>query len=374
MTTPDPSTFVVTLSGVVTPFLDYLASSWGPKMMSPALMTAHAAKDHGQTYLNTHDAGSGPFQLTEFVRGDHYTLSRFAGYWGTKPAYSSVIIKITPDMNSQILALKAGDQDVILHSFPTAELPTVQADSNLNVKNFDSFLTAMLYVNVNKKPLSDLGLRKTIAGAIHRDDLVKEVYGAYGVPSASMYPKGILDASLAPVSYPPSDAKVSGSPKLDFAYTADDSGIQKRLAELIQQKLQAVGFSVTVREVQNAQTYEFINDLQKAPDLLLQTNTPDAAHPDTWSRIVWGTGGGLNFFGYTNKGVDALLDKGRRTTDKAASDKDYAQAGTMMAAEYPILFLADSQTVLVLRKGITGVQFVPEEPWTLPLAALDKTG
>ncbi len=372
MAAVNPYTFVVRLKGVVTPFLDYLASSWGPKMISPTALAAHAGTDHDQTWLNTHDAGTGPYTLSAFVRGSHYDLTRFAKYWGTRGAYSAVDIRITPDMNSQILALRSGDQDAILHSFPTAELPTVQSDSNLTVDNFDSFLTAMVYLNVSKKPLSDLAMRKTIAAAIDRDTLVKEVYGPYGEPAATMYPKGILAPGLAPLHYATSTAPVTGSPHLDFAYTADDSGLQKRLAELIQQKLQAAGFVVTVREVQNAQTYGFASDLQHAPDLLLESNTPDAAHPDTWSRIVWGTGGGLNFFGYSNKSVDALLDKGRATTDKTASDQDYAQAGELMAADYPILFLAYSQNVMVWRKAVTGVAFVPEEPWTVPIAPLDK--
>jgi len=44
--------------------------------------------------------------------------------------------------------------------------------------------------------------------------------------------------------------------------------------------------------------------------MLLETNTPDAAHPDTWGRIIWGTGGGLNFFNYSNAKVDALNGQG----------------------------------------------------------------
>ncbi|HVT64484.1 MAG TPA: ABC transporter substrate-binding protein [Mycobacteriales bacterium] len=373
MLTPDPYTFVVKLKQVVTPFLDYLASSWGPKMLSPTALKKHGGKDFGQTYLNTHDIGTGPYTLTAFVRGDHYTLTRFAGYWGTPPAYQTIDIKITPDMNSQILALKSGDQDAILHSFPTPELASVQGDSDLKVDNFDSYLTALLYMNVSKAPLSDLALRKEIAEAIDVPDLVKQVYGAYGSVAQSMYPKGILDPSLAPVSYPPKAVKVNGV-KLSFGYTADDSGLQQRLAELIQQKLEAAGFKVSVREVQNAQTYGYPTDVKHAPDLLLETNTPDAAHPDTWGRIVWGTGGGLNFFNYSNPKVDALMDKGRANTDKAASDQDYAKAGELMAADYPILFLASSQNVMVWRSTVTGVTFRPEEPWTVPLATLAGTG
>ncbi|HVW80980.1 MAG TPA: ABC transporter substrate-binding protein [Mycobacteriales bacterium] len=373
MLTPNKYTFVVKLKQVVTPFLDYLASSWGPKMLSPTALKLHAGKDFGQTYLNTHDIGTGPYELTAFVRGSHYTLTRFAKYWGPAPAYQTVDIAITPDMNSQILALKAGDQDAILHSFPTPELASIQSDPDLVVDNFDSYLTALLYMNVSSGPLTSLPLRKEIAEAIDVPDLVKEVYGDYGSVAQSMYPKGILPPGEAPISYPPKAVKVNGI-KLSFAYTADDSGLQQRLAELIQQKLEAAGFSVSVREVQNAQTYGYPTDVKSAPDLLLETNTPDAAHPDTWGRIVWGTGGGLNFFDYSNPKVDALMDKGRQTTNKAASDQDYVKAGEMMAADYPILFLASSQNVMVWRKSVTGVTFRPEEPWTVPVQSLAGTG
>jgi len=65
-------------------------------------MTAHAGKDHDQAYLTTHDIGTGRTPCRRSWRGDHYTLTSFANYWGPKPSYSTVDIKITPDMNSQI--------------------------------------------------------------------------------------------------------------------------------------------------------------------------------------------------------------------------------------------------------------------------------
>jgi peptide/nickel transport system substrate-binding protein len=368
--TPDPMTVVLTLKGITTPFLDYLASSWGPKMISPKVLADYAGKDHAQAWLKDHATGTGPYSLTGFARSDHYTLTRNEKYWGTKASFAAVEIKIVPDMNAQILALKSGDQDAIMHSYPVAELGSASNDSSLTVQKFDSFLQSMLYLNVNKAPLSDPAVRKALAAAIDRDKVVTEVYGDYGKPAASTYPSGLIDPALSPVSYPPSTAKVAGSPKLSFAFTADESGVQKRLAELLQQKLTAAGFVISVREVQPAQTYDFVKDLAHAPDVLLQTNTPDAAHPDTWSRIVWGSGGGLNFFGYSNKTVDALLDKGRGLTDKTASDAAYGEAGKLLAADGAIIFLADIKDTMVLRKTLTGVNHVPNYPWMLNLGML----
>ena len=83
--------------------------------------------------------------------------------------------------------------------------------------------------------------------------------------------------------------------------------------------------------------------LAAAPDILLMTNTPDAAHPDTWARILWGTGGGLNFLGYSNPQVDTLLNQGAASTDPTASAKAYGQAGQLLVADYGILFLADTR-------------------------------
>jgi peptide/nickel transport system substrate-binding protein len=372
MATPDAGTIVLTLKNPVGPFMDYMASSWGPKIISPKALADNAGSDHAQTWLKTHADGTGPFQLTAFNRGQNYELSRFGGYWGDKTKFAKVDIRIVPDMGTQRLQLQSGDLDVILHSFPFAELPSVKGDANLTVKDFSSFLMSLLYINTNKAPFSDLNMRKAVAGAIQRDALVQEVYGQYGKPAASSYPQGILDPSLAPVSYPPSTAKVPGAGPITFVYTADESGIQRRMAELIQQHLNAAGFNTTLKEVQNPQVYDYINDLKNAPDLLLMTNTPDAAHPDTWARILWGSKGGLNFLGYNNAKVDQLLDQGAQATDKAASDQAYGQAGRLLDDDYGILFLADVRDVMVMRKDLTGVQHVPNYPWALNLGALGR--
>jgi len=231
MDTPDPSTFVVTLKSVVNPFMDYMASSWGPKMTSPKALADNAGTDNAQTYLKEHAVGTGPFMLTAFNRGQNYEMTRFDSYWGPKAKFAKVDIRIIPDMGTQRLQLQSGDLDVILHSFPEAELPSVQGSTNLAVKDFSSFLQSLLYVNTNKAPFNDPMLRKAVAGAIDRDALVKEVYGSYGISAGSPYPPGILAQSLAPVSYPATTTKVPGAGPITMVYTADESGIQRRLAD-----------------------------------------------------------------------------------------------------------------------------------------------
>jgi len=373
MQTPDATTFVVRLKHPVAPFLHYMASSWGPKIISPKALADHAGNDHAQSWLNEHAVGTGPFQLTTFERGQRYELTKFADYWGQKAHVDKVEIRIIPDIGTQRLQLQSGDLDAILHSFPQAELASVKSNPDLQVLDFSSFLNNILYLNTNKKPLSDPALRKTLAGALNRDSLVTEVYGPYAKPSSSTYPSGLLDPALAPVAYPPSETTApAGTGKLTFAYTADDSGVHRRIAELIQQRLDAAGFSVTINEVQLPLVFDYVKDLQAAPDMVMQTNTPDGAHPDMWARIEWYSTGGLNYLGYKNSQADKALDQALETTDKAAADQLYGQAGKIVAQDTAIIFVADPRDVMVLRKNLTGIEHVPNYPWALNLAAVHK--
>ena len=282
----------------------------GPQDHQPKALTDNAGKDHAQTWANDHAIGTGPFQLTAFERGQRYELTRFDGYWGQKAHVDKVEIRIIPDIGTQRLQLQSGDLDAILHTFPQAELESVKTNPDLQVQDFSSYLNNIIYLNTNKEPLSDPALRKALASAINRDSLVTEVYGTYAKPSSSTYPSGLLDPALAPVAYPPSEttAAVGGGKKLTFAYTADDSGVHRRIAELVQQRLDGAGFSVTINEVQLPQVFEYVNDLQAAPDMVMQTNTPDGAHPDMWARIEWYSTGGLNYLGYKSPQADKLLD------------------------------------------------------------------
>ncbi|HKC83487.1 MAG TPA: ABC transporter substrate-binding protein, partial [bacterium] len=153
MATPDPLTLVIKLKHPVDPFLSYLASSWGPKIIGPEAIVKHAGSDHGEKWLQTHDDGTGPFQLTAFERGRQYVLSRFAGYWGAKPFFKEVLLKITPDIGTQQLELKNGGVDGIVHSFPASELTSLP--SNVHAVEVPSFLRLLLYVNTNKPPFNN---------------------------------------------------------------------------------------------------------------------------------------------------------------------------------------------------------------------------
>lgn len=374
MSTPDPQTFVVKLKAPVDPFMAYLASSWGPKVIGPAALKTHAAKDFGQKWLQTHEDGTGPFELASFDRGRQYTLKRNAAYYGAKPYFREVDLKITPDIGTQRLEVQKGDLDGVMHSFPASELASLP--SSVKVQREKSFLRLLLYVNTNRAPFDDPAVRRGLRSALNLDQLVTQGYSDTATKSVGPYPPALL-ADQPPLPYKPDPAAAkaatakSTTKKISLAYSADESGVQRRVGELLQSQLTAAGFDVTLKEVQLPQTYAYVKDLKHAPDLLLATNTPDAAHPDTWARILFESKGGLNFLGFKDPTLDKELDQALPATGDEAAGL-YKQVGQRIIDSDAMFFLGDVKDVFVLNKDITGISHVPAYPWTLSYADLKR--
>jgi peptide/nickel transport system substrate-binding protein len=376
MSTPDERTFIVKLKKRVAPFENYMASSWGPKIIGPDAIDTHAGKDFGQKYLRTREDGTGPYKLTAFDRGRQYVLTRNDDYWGPKPFFREVRLKITPDIGSQRLQVVNGDLDAVMHSFPASELASLP--SSLKVLKEDSFLQLMLYVNTNKAPFSDAGVRRGLRSSIDIPALVAQAYSGTATPATGPYPAQLLTDQPA-LPYAADEAKAAAAAKgastkkITLAYTSDESGVQRRVSELLEGSLTKAGYDVTLKEVQLPQVYGYVNALDKAPDLLLSTNTPDGAHPDLWARILFSSKGGLNFLGYSDKKIDALLDQAYGA-EKAKADGLYRQVGQRFVDGDGLFFLGAVKDVFVLRKDLDGIEHTLAYPWTLDYGALKRGG
>jgi peptide/nickel transport system substrate-binding protein len=262
-----------------------------------------------------------------------------------------------------------------MHSFPASELSALPG--NVRVIKQNSFLQLLLYVNTNKAPFNDPAVREGLRAALNVDQLVSSAYSDTATKASGPYPPGILRGQPT-LPYTPNASKASAAvakaatKNVTLAFTSDESGVQRRASELLQAQLQAAGLHVTLKEVTNPQVYDYVKDLAHAPDLLLMTNTPDAAHPDTWARILFYSSGGLNFLGFKDGSVDKALDKAVSAPANVA-DQLYRQVGQRVIESNSLFFLGNVKNVFVVNKDLADVQSVPAYPWTLDLATLTRT-
>ena len=80
----NPTTVRFVLQYPFSSFLTSLTTIWGIGIVSPTAVRKHMrnAKDFGHTWLQDHEAGSGPYMLQSYNRNTGMTLVKFPGYWG----------------------------------------------------------------------------------------------------------------------------------------------------------------------------------------------------------------------------------------------------------------------------------------------------
>ena len=110
----------ITLKAPNSAFLDYMASPYGPRMVSPEGLKKNAGGDNAQGYLTNHDLGTGPYTLTAAEVGSRYALASYPQYWGDKPYFETVEIPVITDVSAQQLQFNNGQIAAIMHDLPSS--------------------------------------------------------------------------------------------------------------------------------------------------------------------------------------------------------------------------------------------------------------
>jgi peptide/nickel transport system substrate-binding protein len=175
--TPDPLTVRLNLSAphpelplVFTQ--DYLAGNLisGPALKQPAKLAT-------QTF------GAGPYVLdpAETVPKDHYTYTQNPKYWDAQNIhYKKIVIKVIPNPNTALAALKTGQVDIIQGTHATAE---AAKSAQLQVKATPQVFQGLALADRDGKILPALGdvrVRQAINLAINRERITKGLFGEYG--------------------------------------------------------------------------------------------------------------------------------------------------------------------------------------------------
>lgn len=385
MQTPTPYTFVVHLSQPVAAFLDYMASPYGPKMVSEKTVDAHESGGHpgdwAQGWLKTHDAGTGPYEISAFVPGSHYTLTADPGYWGTKPYYTTVEINIIPDISTQQVELQDGQLSMILHGLPINAVESFEHNRDFTVHTFPTQLKTMLDVNPHIGIFQSLALRQALRSAIDKKAIVRAVYGDTATVSTQFYPVGEFPSYMAlddprydPSLFSRALGKVKGSRNISLVYSTDNPTNQ-RVAEFVQIELDALGLSVSVRGVPISQIFDYASTPpSQLPNLLVWNMNPDDAAPDSWARIYANTDGSLNELHGTVPAVDTLMNEGLHSTDPETVLQDYSKAGELAADSGEWISIADTEDTVVAARGITGWYHQPPTADTVVLGDLYYSG
>ncbi len=303
-------------------FLDYLASPYGPRMMSPTGLAANAGTDHAQKYLLTHDLGTGPYTLTDAKVGTHYALTAYDKYWGAKPYFTSVDIPVLSDISTQQLEFDKGQLALILHDLPSSSVDKFLTNKKVSTYSLPTLMSDYLYINPHQGMFKTQANRVALQKAINLDQIVSQGFKGRGSKALQAYPPHMLDPTLGlqNVAYDPTvlSGIAKTLPAADKTITVgyDTSSVDNQLiANLISAQLGALGLTAKVQGYPTSQIFNWPADLKGAPDMVTTLGWPDAAPAYTWSHISFDPGAGLNFMQCSTDEITALNAEGLKTGD-----------------------------------------------------------
>lgn len=369
---PDPNTLVVTLKEPNNAFLHYAACPWQMYVTSPDAVAKNAkGGDLAQEWLKTHDAGTGPYVMKEFVPGSHYTLEAFPDYWGEKPHFTTIQIRITPAIATQKLQLDQGAFDIVSKGFAIPDVLKYKKNTAFKVDTVFGASVMVVWMNISGGIFADKTVRQAMMTALDRATIVSTAFHGLTKVETNFWPEDMFPDGMAPFSTSfdlgPLKAKIPSLPskKIDLAWVTSYGAPAQLVAELVQTQLAPTGLDITIRAMPSAEEFDLCNQPpSKRPDLMVAGIGGDALHLDTALRIFLRTGAKpLNFFGYSSPALDKAMDDAIRQPTTDAMNQAYLAITKTIEDEALWVPLCRTPYNLVMHKDITGLEldsYIPE--------------
>lgn len=373
----DEHTVKFTLATPFAPFLYTLAND-GASIINPAVLKAHAADD-ARGFLAENTAGSGPFMLKSWQKGQQLVLVPNPHYAGPKPNFKRVSVKIIGESASRRLQLSRGDID-IADSLPTDQLTALKQEGKVAVAEFPALRVTYLYLNNSKAPLNQADLRRAISWSTDYQGMVKGILSGNGKQMRGPIPEGMWGYDAGAMQYTLDEAKakaafekVADKPKtLSFLYSDNDPNWEP-IALSTQASLSKLGINVKLEKLANATMRDRVG--KGDYDIAIGNWSPDFADPYMFMNYWFesdkkGLPGNRSF--YENPQVDKLLQQALATTDQAARTKDYQAAQKTVIDEAAYVYLFQKNYQLAMNKEVKGFVFNPMLEQVFNVATMSK--
>jgi peptide/nickel transport system substrate-binding protein len=323
--------------------------------------------------------GAGPYRLRE--RSERRLELEANEHWyGGAPTHARLRFVVVQDDNVRALRMVAGKGDVALNAIPALLLPMLAERSELRIERVPGIGTTYLGCNTESPALRDPRVRHAIALAIDRASLVRAKLGGHARLAEGWIPPG--HPLHTPLSETPFDPRLAHVLLDEAGLRADDDGVRARLvlrvgadrarvsvARAIAAMLRDVGLDVEVRPSESATFFADLND-GRFDLAFLQLPELYEPHLLSWffaSDKIPGEGGeGANRWRYRSPALDALLERGRTTSNLEARRAIYGEAERLLANDRPTIPLWHEDSIAVVREGV--IFRVPRDGRLSPLA------
>jgi len=308
--------------------------------------------------------GSGPYQLKEWSRGNHITLTRFDKYFKPdKPYLDEITFRSVSDNTVRLTGLQTGQFDWI-QTVPPQQIPALKKNSNISATSAGAFQPYLFMLNTTAPPFDDIRVRQAVSWAIDRAEIVKLAFFGSAVEAT--------EAVSKPNPFYSGENPYKGGPDLDKAKSllsqAGRSSIdttflvpvnvpeQLAMAQVLQSQLKKIGINLNIQTVASAEWFGLIS---KGKYGITPTYFSASLDPGLAYYLLGYSSSAFNFAGLKSSRIDGLLEKFMFEADQKVRKETYPEVVHAFADEAAVIFVANQQQQYWTRPDLHGAEPLP---------------
>lgn len=372
----DPLTVKLVFDAPNAAFFNGFEGGYGG-MLSQSAVEA-AGEDYGRQPV-----GTKAYQLSDWVTGSTVTLKAFENFTTPEEYYENqgapyieeLIFRVIAEPFAQVASLETGEVDVV--ELTATDLPRFENDDRFEI--IESSNTTLAYLGLTRiRPMmEDPNVRKAIAHAVNRDEIVSTLFeGGLAQAVATPLPPSVPGYNEELEAKAPAFDVEAAKTLLDEAgWTEGDDGIREKdgqklqpqlytststtlgqLATLLQGQLRNVGIDVVINQLETAALLDFTPKGEH--DMLLLSwgwSDPDVL----FLFLSTDRMGSSNRVHYSNPDFDALLVEGQQTLDQEDRMEVYYKAQEILLEDLPWVPLYMPITKTAVNARVKGLQVFP---------------
>ncbi|MDR2330608.1 MAG: ABC transporter substrate-binding protein [Comamonas sp.] len=387
LTTTEPDSFLpINLSNL------FMASPahWAKKLAAvPASVSGKAERSKAAwTAFAADPSGTGPFKGARLVPRERFEMVKNASYWDPKrtPTIDKVVLLPLPEANSRTAALMSGQVDWIEAPAPDA-LDAIKARGFKVYSNLQPHIWPWQFSFVEGSPWLDKRVRHAANLCVDRASM-KQLLNGQMEPATGIFEPGHpwrgspsfqikYDVKAAQALMTQAGYSASKPIKVKIQTSASGSGQMQPLPmnEFIQQNLKECFFDVEFDVVEWNTLFSGWRLGAKDPgaNKASATNVTAATMDPFFAMVRFVSTKSFpplsnNWGFYSNKQVDAVVDKARTTFDAKERDKALAELHTLVVDESPFLFVAHDVGPRAMSAKVGNV--VQPQSWFIDIATM----
>ncbi len=202
---------------------------------------------------NRAPVGTGPFRFVRHEPNRRWVFianPAFPAALGGPPKLRRLVLAVVDEPTTKLAALVSGELDFA--GIQPAHAEFVRRDGRLAVLDYPLLFTYGLVLNTRRAPFDRLEVRRAIAGAVNREEIVQaHVYGfgtpAYGPLAGDEGGSGRERAGNAAFPSPAASRPLPPTPPFELLTAGSGEGT---LEQLVQAQLARAGFDVRIRQLE----------------------------------------------------------------------------------------------------------------------------